>query len=150
MSGKLLGSGSIYRDSSLYPQCKIFSCPKARYITNKCCFYCQKKDKCNERCLNDPAKCRMCVIPPKMEKEMHRINDFDLPDAPDIARAERTGLRPGEVPFDDDENGIICPICGKMCETFYFDRDGDLFGCDMCVKRTDAYQYEVEEGKQND
>lgn len=63
VSKKLLGGGSIYRESSPYPQCQIFNCIYSRGIKSLCCFYCTKKDNCRDPCLNDPAKCNKCVMP---------------------------------------------------------------------------------------
>lgn len=130
----MLGGGSIYRKSSKYPQCKIFQCPKARGVLNICCHYCARREQCSSPCLNTPDKCRMCVVPPDKEKEMaFTLGDYSMPDAPAIRETERFGK-----PDGDD---VICPICGKAAETFYFDCDNEIFGCDVCVSRMDAYQY---------
>lgn len=67
------------------------------------------------------------------------MNDLDLPDAPDIARAERTGLRPGEIPFDDED--AVCPVCGHLCDTIYQDTSGEIKGCDVCIKPIDAFEW---------
>ena len=147
MGGKLIGTGSVFRKFTDKPKCKIFSCTRMHYISNFCCQYCERRDVCNDPCLNDPAKCGMCFDPNEEEqkekkKPMYSLDSLDLPDAPDIARAERTGLKPGEVPFDDEE--VTCPICGAMCETIYKDVDGDVCGCDVCIKRMDAYEYQRE------
>lgn len=140
LNKNMMGGGSIFRKSSPYPQCKIFNCPKARYVTNMCCFFCEKKSNCSDPCLNDPTVCKMCVLPTGSDK-VYDLGSLDLPDAPDIARAERTGLQPGEkVPFEDDT--AECPICGKTCDSLYLDVDGDLFGCDMCVRLVDAGEYQ--------
>lgn len=70
ISKKLLGGGSIYRASSLYPQCKIFNCTKPS-ISDKtiCCRFCAKRSKCTWPCLNDPDKCSMCVYPEGKERK---------------------------------------------------------------------------------
>ena len=34
-----------------------------------------------------------------------------------------------------------CPICGEETDTFYRDADGDIVGCDNCVKAIDAWDY---------
>lgn len=39
----------------------------------------------------------------------------------------------------------ICPVCGKECETYYFDRYGDIIGCDECITYGDAIEYQSEE-----
>lgn len=38
----------------------------------------------------------------------------------------------------------ICPICGDGCDT-YFKRDGDIIGCENCVKAYDAWEEVNEE-----
>ena len=77
--GKLIGSGSIFRNiaNSRYPKCKIFSCKRSHSGTVKdlCCFYCEKKAYCLDPCLNDPAKCRMCV----MLQDQENKNGGDVP-----------------------------------------------------------------------
>ena len=56
-----------------------------------------------------------------------------IPDAPYIQEAERYG-----IPSPDP---VCCPVCGKECERIFQDKDGDVFGCDMCVKSIDAYYW---------
>ena len=67
MSQKLLGGGTIFRRISRYPQCKIFSCSRSSSgtVNNRCCFYCEKKEKCGDPCLNHPERCGQCVHPPE-------------------------------------------------------------------------------------
>ena len=145
MGGKLTGAGSVFREFTHFPKCKIFSCTRMGYVTARCCCYCERKDRCGDPCKNDPNKCGMCVMPtkePEKKKVLYSLDSLDLPDAPDIARAERTGLRPGEVPFDGED--IPCPICGKLAEKFFFDCDGTLFGCDQCVTEKTAEEYDNE------
>ena len=60
-----------------------------------------------------------------------------IPDDPLIRCAERTGYAPWKNPY-----GPICPVCGGECETIYKDINGDIFGCDCCVKQQDAYETE--------
>lgn len=59
-----------------------------------------------------------------------------LPDAPWIREAEMCGM----PPYDEGPDPV-CPICGKECETIYADKDGDVFGCDECVKIWEAYEW---------
>ena len=128
-----LNGGSIYRGFTKYPRCRIFSCPKLRGVSYKCCYFCDKRDKCSERCLNTPEKCGMCIIPDKEEAEKM----IDLPDHPDIRKMELYGtLHPEEIEVDP-----ICPICQEECETIYLDMDGDAFGCDLCIKKVDACEW---------
>ena len=69
VSDKTLVGGTINRDCSPYPQCTIFNCVKMHggALKSKCCFYCEKKEKCSWPCLNDPEKCGKCVKPPVKE-----------------------------------------------------------------------------------
>jgi len=82
---------------------------------------------------------------PEMDKNINSYIDFLLAkgvegdmspyyvsDPPDIRNTERTGYPWGEprVPR--------CPVCGEECETIYYDKDGEYFGCDQCVKTKDA------------
>lgn len=147
LNRNMMGGGSIFRASSLYPQCKIFHCTRSRGVKMECCFYCDRREECGDPCRNNPDACGMCVVPPGWEGEteegMTMLGSADLPDPPDIERAERTGLRPGETARDDD--GIECPICGKLAEKFYFDCDGTLFGCDVCVTQKWAEDYTPEQ-----
>ena len=64
---------------------------------------------------------------------------MDLPDAPWIRDAEVNGLP------DAEEFEYSCPVCGAdEPEDFYFGRDGEVCGCDLCVRRRDAYEYMAE------
>ena len=68
----------------------------------------------------------------------------ELPDAPDIERMERTGLRAGEIPFDDD--GIQCPVCDVICETIYQQTNGIIVGCENCVQAIDSAKWASRSG----
>lgn len=74
MTGKLLIGGSIYRGNITYPRCEIFSCVRAHSgtVSNRCCHFCEKKDKCNNPCQNHPDKCGKCVRPTRKKKEGDR------------------------------------------------------------------------------
>ena len=71
VSDKTLVGGTINRDCSAYPQCTIFTCIRAHsgVVNSRCCYFCEKKEKCRYPCLNNPDKCGKCVIPPKKEGE---------------------------------------------------------------------------------
>lgn len=60
-----------------------------------------------------------------------------LPDDPIIRKAETEGM-------PDYDFTPVCPICGKECETFYFDYCGmtwdDIIACDNCLRKMDAYE----------
>ena len=53
---------------------------------------------------------------------------------PDITRMNRYGTLATE-----DEKEPVCPVCGKECDTL-FKRNGEVVGCEMCVKAVDAYE----------
>ena len=38
----------------------------------------------------------------------------------------------------------ICPVCGYECETFYFDNDDHICGCENCISIRDSVEYEAE------
>lgn len=60
-----------------------------------------------------------------------------MPDAPDIARVERTGLKPFELPFDPEVEAH-CPCCGSPCDTLYKSESGEILGCNVCVHPVDS------------
>ena len=39
-----------------------------------------------------------------------------------------------------DPEPIYCDICGKEVETLYKDKDGEIVGCDNCIKQVDPLQ----------
>lgn len=57
----------------------------------------------------------------------------DLPDAPWIRDAETNGV--------PDEPLPNCPICGEETEKFFLDRDGDIIGCEYCIRAVDSENY---------
>lgn len=68
-----------------------------------------------------------------------------LPDAPYIREAERFGM----PPYDDDPEPT-CPICGNECEIIYKDKDGTEFGCEHCIRTTDAREWAEEHKEEPD
>lgn len=40
-----------------------------------------------------------------------------------------------------------CPVCGSECEDIYYSTDGDIVGCDDCIKKVDANEWAAEERK---
>ena len=64
-----------------------------------------------------------------------------LPDAPWIRDAEINGF--------GEPDPVECPVCGSECDTIYMDRDGDVFGCENCIIKTDAWFW-AEEQKEAD
>lgn len=59
----------------------------------------------------------------------------NIPDHPIIRNLEQTGYPDGREPKTPR-----CPICDRETDTFYKDRDGDIFGCSECVTRVDAWE----------
>lgn len=57
-----------------------------------------------------------------------------IPEHPTITNMERTGFPDGKEP-----DYPICPVCFEECEDIYMDKYGDVFGCDQCVQRKDAW-----------
>lgn len=62
-----------------------------------------------------------------------------IPDAPWIREAETYGVPPY------DEPDTRCPVCGQDCETIYTDQAGNALGCDMCILRCDAAEWNDEQ-----
>lgn len=58
-----------------------------------------------------------------------------LLDHPAIRNAERTGY-----PDNRRDEEPVCPICGARCEDIYKDREGEIVGCDECLKRCNAWE----------
>ena len=56
-----------------------------------------------------------------------------LPDAPWIRDAEVNGFGDPDPPK--------CPVCGEECETIINDMYGNVFGCDRCIVRQDAWDW---------
>lgn len=135
-----LGGGSIFRGFTNYPRCQLFSCPHLRGVSYKCCAYCDKREKCDDKCLNTPDRCKMCIYPEGCEEMPYTLESNDIPDHPDIRKMEMYGtLHPEET-----EEEPVCPICGKECETIYIDIDNDVCGCDQCVNKKDAWDWKEE------
>lgn len=47
-----------------------------------------------------------------------------------------------DYPDPPDYTVPICPVCGEETDTLYADMDGEIFGCDNCVKTIDAWDWE--------
>ncbi len=56
-------------------------------------------------------------------------------DDPIIRMMEATGY-PSERHLREPR----CPVCGELCDTFYKDMNGEVFGCDECVTTADAWE----------
>lgn len=52
----------------------------------------------------------------------------------------------GMVLYDEPEyNPPVCPICGRECETIYYDKYMDVVGCDECIETRDAWDWQAEQ-----
>lgn len=57
------------------------------------------------------------------------------PDNPVVRNCERTGW-----PDRKELKRIRCPVCGgESPESFYRSKNGEIIGCDYCVKIVDSY-----------
>ena len=43
----------------------------------------------------------------------------------------------------EPEPNPICPICGWECETYYFNTNNEIIGCDNCIASEDAYEWRL-------
>ncbi len=59
-------------------------------------------------------------------------------DHPVIRNMERTGYPDGKEP-----RYPVCPVCGEECETIYRDHSGGIFGCDVCVIISNAWEVDI-------
>ena len=62
-----------------------------------------------------------------------------LPDAPWIRDAELNG------PPEPDP--VYCPVCDEECSEIYFDKSGNVVGCDYCISKHDAGEWAAEEAE---
>ena len=44
----------------------------------------------------------------------------------------------------EDPEPVHCPVCDQECDEIYFNRDGDVIGCDMCISTQSAADWAVE------
>jgi hypothetical protein len=59
----------------------------------------------------------------------------NLADAPDIRNCMQTGY-----PDRRKDDEPICPMCGDRCDTIYKNREGEIVGCDECLKAIDSWE----------
>ena len=53
--------------------------------------------------------------------------------------SDHPAIRQAEVEGASGCIGPHCPICGEACEQVYCYGDGEVLGCDVCVKTMDAW-----------
>ena len=60
-----------------------------------------------------------------------------LPDAPWIRDAEINGF--------GEPDPVKCPVCGEECDTIFADMYGNVFGCEECIMKQDAWEWQEEQ-----
>lgn len=60
---------------------------------------------------------------------------WSLPDCPTIRNCEETGY-----PDRREDKEPTCPICGGGCDTIYKNNEGDIVGCNDCIKSVEAWE----------
>ena len=55
---------------------------------------------------------------------------------PEITRTMETGYPHGEPDYPH------CPVCGAEIDEVYADADGDIIGCEECIKIKNAWECE--------
>lgn len=46
-------------------------------------------------------------------------------------------------PPEDEVKTVYCPVCGREAEDLYYSvYDSKVIGCDNCIRRIDAYEWE--------
>lgn len=48
---------------------------------------------------------------------------------------------PGEPP---QKPVPVCPVCGWDCNSYFINSNGEVIGCENCVKEMDAYEWREE------
>ncbi len=71
------------------------------------------------------------------EKELRGV--VLIPEMPSVERAERTGY-----PSHSIRQWPVCPVCGAETDALYRNMDGDIVGCEACVRTVDAWEEEEE------
>ena len=59
-------------------------------------------------------------------------------DAPWIREAENDG-------YMADCESVECPCCGEECEEIYADQYGNVFACNKCLLKQDAWEWAEEQ-----
>lgn len=49
-----------------------------------------------------------------------------------------------DYPVPPDPPVVLCPECGRECDTIYTGVNGEVLGCDNCVTKWDAYDWKEE------
>lgn len=56
--------------------------------------------------------------------------------------SDHSAIRQAEMEGTPECIGPHCPVCGEACEQVYCNSDGEVLGCDVCVKTMDAWEAE--------
>lgn len=49
-----------------------------------------------------------------------------------------------DYPSPPEPDDAYCPVCNQICETLYRNWEGEIVGCDQCIDRVDAYEWQAE------
>lgn len=63
----------------------------------------------------------------------------DIPDHPIVANLLRTGQPTTKQPVEP-----LCPVCNEDSEFFFVNKNGDVVGCERCLKMKYYYEFEEE------
>ena len=59
---------------------------------------------------------------------------IEPPEHPQIENAWKTGYPSGEPKWP------VCPVCGAETDSFCARRDGEIVGCDECIRLVNAWE----------
>ena len=51
---------------------------------------------------------------------------------------------------EPDPPRVDCPVCGDECERIYVDMNGDVVGCDGCLRTMDIQDYWNDSDREED
>lgn len=51
-----------------------------------------------------------------------------------------------ELPLEPKETPMpVCPVCGEECEDFFVNWKNEVIGCDCCLSKVSAYDFDLGE-----
>jgi hypothetical protein len=77
----------------------------------------------------------VCILPCELYHKSKESVNMSFMEHPEITRCERTGF-----PDNRKDEEPTCPICGGECDTIYKDREGEIVGCNECLRAIDAWE----------
>ena len=57
-------------------KCRLFNCDKKH--KNQCCYFCDRRGKCKNPCLNNPQKCGTAYSNKTLSKGYRRFLDYEI------------------------------------------------------------------------